>query len=158
VLDDALDRADAVLVDGRARVRELRGTVPESDLAKAIAESANMAIEGDKPRFRLVVEGSPRVLHGLGAAEGTRIAEEARRDAVQHAGADSIEAVLSYGRALNLVVRDDGVGMPPSILATGEKAGHFGLVGMRERAHRIGGRLDVESREGKGSEVSLSIP
>jgi signal transduction histidine kinase len=88
-----------------------------------------------------------------------RIAEEAIRNAVQHAKAKSVEAVLSYGaREVRLVIRDDGVGVPHSILTTGEKAGHYGLIGMRERAQRIGGRLHLSSREGAGTEIALSIP
>jgi signal transduction histidine kinase/ligand-binding sensor domain-containing protein len=158
-LDDALDRADAVLTEGRARVRDLRAKTVEGDLAKAIVEDAHKAIEGDAPRFRLTVEGSPRTLHALVSEEVTRIAEEAIRNVVQHANAKSIEAILSYGGAeLRLTIRDDGVGMPQSLLTTGEKVGHFGLIGMRERAVRIGGHLEVASRETVGTEITLSIP
>jgi signal transduction histidine kinase len=157
-LDNALHRADDVLVEGRARVRELRAISAESDLAKSIVTVAHVAIQGDAPRFDLTVEGSPRPLHALVAEEVARIAEEAIRNAVQHAKATTIEALLSYGGAdLRLTIRDDGAGMRPSILVDG-KSGHFGLIGMRERAQRLGGRLDVTSREGAGTEVGLSIP
>jgi signal transduction histidine kinase/ligand-binding sensor domain-containing protein len=157
-LDEALDRADAVLVDGRARVRGLRTTATEGDLAKAIIECAHNAIAGDNPQFRITVEGSSRALHALVAEEATRIAEEAIRNAVRHADAKAIEVTLSYGAGVGLIVRDDGIGMPQSILSKGEKAGHFGLIGMRERAQRIGARLDVTSREGAGTEIILTIP
>ena len=50
------------------------------------------------------------------------------------------------------------MGMAQSILMAGERDGHFGLIGMRERATRIGGRLDVTSREGGGTEVVLFAP
>src|SRR5262249_13548545 len=96
-LEDALDRADAVLVEGRARVRELRATASEDDLAKAIVENAQKAVVGDTPRFDLTIEGSPRPLHALVAEEVTRVADEAVRNAVQHANAHAIEAILSYG-------------------------------------------------------------
>lgn len=158
-LSDALDRADAVLVEGRARVRELRARDVEGDLAKAIVENAHKAIENDTPEFRLTVEGTPRTLHVLVNEEVTRIADEAVRNAVQHAHAKRIEAILSYGgRELRLIIRDDGVGMPEAVMASGERAGHYGLVGMRERAARIGGRLEVSSREGAGTEIALSLP
>lgn len=158
-LNEALDRADSVLVEGRARVRELRVTTPESDLAKAILACADQIIEGDEPLLQMTVEGMPRTLHALVGEEVTRIAEEAVRNVVRHASAKSIEAVLSYGAGeMRLTIRDDGVGMPPAILTTGERAGHYGLIGMRERAQRIGGRLDVSSREGAGTEIALSIP
>ncbi len=158
-LNEALDRADQVLVEGRARVRDLRMASAEGDLAKAILECADKIIEGDQPRLRIVIEGAPRPLHALVGEEVTRIAEEAIRNAVQHASAQSIDAVLSYGRSeFRLSIRDDGVGMSQAILISGEKAGHYGLIGMRERAQRIGGCTDVRSREGAGTEITLSIP
>jgi len=139
-------------------VRDLRTTVAEGDLAKAIVESAHKGIEGDVPRFFLTVEGSPRALHALVSEEVMRIAEEAIRNAVQHANATTIEAILSYGGAeLRLTLRDDGVGMPQSTPTVGEKVGHYGLIGMRERAARVGGRFEVSSRAGAGTEITLSI-
>jgi signal transduction histidine kinase len=158
-LEDALDRADAVLVEGRARVRELRAEAPGDDLAKAIVDNAHKAMVEDTPRFDLTIEGSPRPLHTLVADEVTRVAEEAIRNALEHAKAHAIEVILSYGRSeLRLSVRDDGVGMSQDVLAAGRREGHYGLVGMQERAARIGARLDVSSGKDAGTEVTLSIP
>jgi nitrate/nitrite-specific signal transduction histidine kinase len=56
-----------------------------------------------------------------------------------------------------LRIRDDGKGIDPRIVAEG-RAGHYGVSGMRERAKRIGGKLDVWSGNGAGTEVELSIP
>jgi hypothetical protein len=49
-------------------------------------------------------------------------------------------------------------GIPPSVLARGGRDGHFGLIGMRERAERIGGTLSIDSGAGKGTDVILTIP
>src|SRR5262249_18747123 len=85
--------------------------------------------------------------------------EEAMRNTVHHANAKVIEALLIYGRReFRLSVRDDGSGIADSVVASGERAGHFGLIGMRERAERIGGRLDGNTREAGGTEVTLSTP
>jgi signal transduction histidine kinase len=158
-LEDALDRADAVLVEGRARVRDLRATGLEGDLAKMIVRKAHEAIDGDMPRFVLTVEGSVRPLHQLATEEACRIAEEAIRNAITHADAKTIEAILSYrASGLHLIVRDDGVGLPGSVLSAGERSGHYGLKGMRERAERVGGRLVISSRSDAGTEVVLTIP
>jgi signal transduction histidine kinase len=54
-------------------------------------------------------------------------------------------------------VRDNGRGIDPGVLRTG-RDGHFGLVGMRERANRIGARLQVMSSASAGTEIELSIP
>jgi signal transduction histidine kinase len=158
LLDDALNQAEGVLVEGRKRVRDLRAADVQGDLAKTIVDAAQKAIDADGPHFVMTVEGVPQALHALVGEEVLRIAEEAVRNAMTHANAKTIDAILSYGRTeLRLIVRDDGVGMSEAILTDG-KAGHFGLIGMRERADRLGGRLAVTSREGAGTEVVLSIP
>lgn len=54
-------------------------------------------------------------------------------------------------------VRDDGKGIDPKVLAGGQQS-HFGLPGMRERAQRIGARLDFWSEMGAGTEVELTVP
>jgi signal transduction histidine kinase len=158
-IDEALDRADDVLVEGRKRVRDLRSEAAETDLAQALLQVAADLVDGDAPRVRLTMEGSPRPLHPIVREEAQRIAEEAVRNACRHAKAQSIDLLLTYGpRHLRLAVRDDGAGMPESVLANGRQAGHFGLVGMRERATRVGGRLDVTSRAPGGTEVTLMLP
>jgi signal transduction histidine kinase/ligand-binding sensor domain-containing protein len=158
-LDESLDRADAVLLEGRARVRDLRVAKSANDLPEALVEAANGAIGGETPRFQLAVEGKLRPLHPAVAEEVVRIAEEAFRNSVQHAQAQSIEAFIAYERGgLKLIMRDDGVGMDGAIVASGERAGHFGLLGMRERASRIGGRITISSRAGAGADVVLFVP
>jgi len=54
-------------------------------------------------------------------------------------------------------VRDNGRGIPASVLAQGGAPGHWGLAGMRERAERIRGLLEIWSRDGAGTEVQLRI-
>ena len=77
----------------------------------------------------------------------------------QHAAATSIEAELSYGYAVLLIrKRDDGAGIDTAVLDAGEKTGHFGLLGMRERARKLGATLDVWSRPGACTEVELRVP
>ncbi len=61
-------------------------------------------------------------------------------------------------RQLQVRIRDDGSGIDPSVLSHEGRAGHWGLTGMRERAQRIGGEMDVWSELGAGTEVELRIP
>jgi signal transduction histidine kinase len=58
---------------------------------------------------------------------------------------------------VQLIVRDDGRGFDKQT-ARNEKAGHFGLVGMRERAEQIGGTLSIQSANGAGTEVVADVP
>jgi nitrate/nitrite-specific signal transduction histidine kinase len=55
-------------------------------------------------------------------------------------------------------IRDDGKGIDRKVLEEGERAGHWGLPGMRERAKRISGQLAVWSEPGVGTEVELNLP
>jgi nitrate/nitrite-specific signal transduction histidine kinase len=57
-----------------------------------------------------------------------------------------------------LRIRDDGKGIDPKVLQEGSRTGHWGLPGIRERAKRIGGRLDFWSEAGAGTEAELAVP
>ena len=55
-------------------------------------------------------------------------------------------------------IRDDGKGIDPKVLEEGGRAGHWGLIGIRERAKRMGAQLDFWSEAGAGTEVRLTVP
>lgn len=158
-LEAALATADDVVVDARNRVRDLRGIEGTNDLC-AIIEQLVAAAPFDPPiPVRIVVEGRPRPLHPLVAAEITRIVREALFNIAHHARASSAEVAIGFeARHLAIRVRDDGVGIPAHVLARGHKEGHFGMMGMRERAERIGGGITISSSPGDGSEISLTLP
>jgi signal transduction histidine kinase len=85
-----------------------------------------------------------------------RIYQELLTNVARHAHATRIDVELAHadGR-LVLDVADNGVGMP--LDQAGTKAA-LGLLGMRERALRLGGRIDISSIHGTGTRVSVSIP
>jgi signal transduction histidine kinase len=87
-----------------------------------------------------------------------RVAQAAVANVVQHAGADTLRVVLSFGkRSVKLVVADDGRGfaVDPDLHSY---AGRWGLLGMRERASQLGGTFAVRSAPGEGTEVTLRLP
>jgi signal transduction histidine kinase len=87
-----------------------------------------------------------------------RIGREALVNAFRHSHAKNIEVELEYTPArLRVLVRDDGCGIDPQVLKSGRE-GHWGLVGMRERAEQIGAKLSVWSRATAGTEIELSVP
>jgi signal transduction histidine kinase/ligand-binding sensor domain-containing protein len=158
-LESALKRADEVIVEGRNRVRGLRVGANSGDPLADLQELADGAGFDPPIPIRIVVEGKPRQVHPLVAAEIRRIAGEALFNIARHARAHSVDVAITYGdRQLGVQMRDDGVGIAPSVLAQGSKEGHFGLVGMRERAERIGGALSIDSSAGKGTDVILTLP
>jgi signal transduction histidine kinase len=91
--------------------------------------------------------------------EAYRIAREAICNAYQHAKASHIETEINFGAVdLTIRVRDDGIGVDSKVLARGERLGHWGLPGMRERSESLGGELHVWSEENAGTEIELRIP
>jgi signal transduction histidine kinase len=88
------------------------------------------------------------------------IVREALHNVERHARADKVRLVLGYdGDDIVLTIDDDGDGfeIPPKLeeLGTG---GHFGVIGMSERAERVGGRLEVESAAGEGCTLRVIVP
>jgi signal transduction histidine kinase len=103
------------------------------------------------------VEGSGLEMHPIVRDEVYRIASEAIRNACSHSGASRLAVELSYVDGLVLRVRDNGNGFNSEGGAE-NTAGHFGLVGMYERAARIRGKLTVSSSPGAGTQVELIVP
>jgi signal transduction histidine kinase/ligand-binding sensor domain-containing protein len=156
----AIDRAQEVLIEARDRVKDLRGSLDvDGDLSKALIEAAR-EISQDRPAtFRVVVVGQPRPLHPLVLDEVYRIGREAIFNAFQHAEATMIEADIAYDRSsFSIRFRDDGQGFDNEGLQGGERQGHWGLRGMRERADRIRARFYIWSRAGSGTEIELTVP
>jgi signal transduction histidine kinase len=88
-----------------------------------------------------------------------RLGREALSNAFRHGHAKSIEAELNYERnQFRVCIRDDGIGIDAEVLSRGSRPGHFGLPGMRERAAKIGGHLDIWSRPGAGTEIEVRVP
>jgi len=84
-----------------------------------------------------------------------RVAEEALNNAARHAHAQTVTVSLRRdSRALRLTVADDGVGFDPEAVPV---EGHYGLVGMRERALLCSGHLEIASAPGKGTTVRLTV-
>lgn len=158
-LEQALDRADQVLAEGRDRVRSLRVADNSDDLERSIRDIVRRLGFAPATRVHLEARGEPRALDPLVHDEVTRIASEALFNIWRHADATRIEIEITFGPAsFTIRLRDNGSGMPAEIVQAGEREGHFGLVGMRERAGGIGGRLSVRSVPGLGTEIGLTIP
>lgn len=89
-----------------------------------------------------------------------RIAQESLSNARRHAHANSVRMTLIYGpKLVTLGIGDDGVGFNlPIKLSDLTGNGHFGLIGMNERAQLIGGRLFCESTPGCGATVIVQAP
>ncbi|HUB28525.1 MAG TPA: two-component regulator propeller domain-containing protein [Terracidiphilus sp.] len=165
VLDEAILGTEEAIQEGRSAIRDLR---PEPAAQRSLPELLNAISrelatahgrDGNAPSYGVVIEGKQQDLSPILQDELYRISREVIRNAFAHAAASNIEVEIRYGQdKLRLRFRDDGKGIDPKILQAGGQSGHFGIPGMRERAQRIGARLDFWSEMGAGTEVELTVP
>ena len=142
---------------------ELRASeLTDSDLPSALKAAARHWAAGSSAAMEVQITGAHPNLPEDVEQNVLRIAQEAVTNAVKHAGAKTVWIDLHLDpRTLQLVVRDDGRGFELSgaFVLVG---GHFGLLGMRERAERLGGSLEVSSEPGdwhrSASERSTRFP
>jgi signal transduction histidine kinase/ligand-binding sensor domain-containing protein len=158
MMEQVLDRADEVLLEGRQSVRDLReeGT-SETELSEALRHCGEELAQNHNSQFSLTIVGEPKPVAPVVFNESYRIAREALINAFQHAQARKIEVEVTYLESgISLRVRDDGMGIDPTTLSKG-RAGHWGLSGMRERAQKIAAKVDIWSQVGAGTEIELTI-
>ncbi len=162
-LGNAIDQAAQAITEGRDAVQGLRDSATQTnDLALAIStlgEELAADSSGQRPAFRVAVEGQSRDLHPILRDEVYKIAAEVLRNAFQHARAKLVEVEIRYDdERFRLRVRDDGKGIDSAILSAQSREGHYGLPGMRERATLIGGKLTIWSEVDAGTEMDLRVP
>jgi len=88
-----------------------------------------------------------------------RVLQEALNNCEKHSGATQVHVVLRQTpEAISLEVRDDGRGFAPGEPGAAVSAAGLGMLGMRERASRLGGTLKVDSAPGHGTRIVLEIP
>jgi signal transduction histidine kinase/streptogramin lyase len=157
-LEKALDHADEVLAETRDRVTELR-TLNIIDLAETLHATGQALATERGIEFVFRQTGAEVRLGPFVNEEIYLVAREALMNALQHANPRRIEIALEQDeRQFRLTVRDDGCGLPEDIAVHGAQRGHWGIRGMRERAARIGARLQIGGRPEGGTEVALSAP
>ena len=145
--------------EARRTVRNLRVfALEQGDLPAALAELAAQSRDGLRLDIEARVTGAPQPLPPKVESHLLRIGQEATTNAIKHARAKTIRLELGYdGGLVRLLIRDDGCGFDAERAAPSE-AGHFGLLGMRERAEKIGGTLTILSAPGKGTTIQVTVP
>ena len=146
----------------RATLDVLRGRdpsmAPDNDLAPApgLDRLAELVESARSAGVNLTVDtvGEPRPLAPAVDVTAYRIVQEALTNVVRHAAGSTARLTVEYRRAcVRLTVRDDG-GTPTE---TGTGRG-YGIVGMTERAHAMGGQLHAGPRAAGGFEVVVQLP
>ena len=151
---------DQALHDVRRLIRDLRPIYLEELGLRAAVEMLADATQASGLPVTLEVSGTEQRLPANAELAVYRIAQEALNNVVRHGRATEVCLGLDYrADGTVLTVEDDGVGFAapesPGALAV---HGHFGLIGMHERAVRLGGRLTIASQPGHGARISAFIP
>ncbi len=158
---DTIEMAESMLrvcrEESRASIQDLRGGILEKmDLPNAIEHLLAPRMTESPAHLKLEVEGVRRRLTLFAEHQLLRLVTEAASNAMQHAAPSHIWINLTYlPDRLLIRIRDDGCGFEPSEV---ERMGHFGVRGMYERANRLNGTLQLESRLGEGTTIVLSMP
>lgn len=163
LMHQALDRAESVLEEGRDRLQGLR-QIDTSDLERAVRRLIAEQPFAAATQIGVSSHGQRRQLRPDLVDEVLCILGEALFNAARHAGARHVAVRIDYGRRwLEITVRDDGVGLamaraaPASPTEIGRSGGHFGILGMRERAQRVGAQFRIHGHSGLGTFVSLRV-
>jgi PAS domain S-box-containing protein len=149
---EAMKRAVAGL---RGAIYDLRlESTRERSLVRAVASivELNRQIGGDCEFELIVDDGFPAGISGEAGVEVVRVVQEALANVRRHSGAEHAVVTLGVaGGEILVEVEDDGRGFGP------QTTFGMGLTGMRERVVALGGKLEVEGREGAGTRVFLRV-
>ena len=151
--------AQKTLAEARHAVWDLRSpALAGGDFPTALRSAAEDCVRGTGLALEHEVVGSPRSVDPALEAVAVRVVQEAIANVVKHAAARTVRVRLAFKpRGVRLSVSDDGRGftVEPDFRTSG---GHWGLLGMRERATQIRGELRVRSTPGQGTDIVLLAP
>lgn len=151
----ATAEAASALEERLARLAPVDGEHPLPEAIRDLLHRSPVA-----PHAHVVVFGKARYLSHEADLAAYRVVEAALDNSSRHGRALHVEVVLSYHRdRVSVVIKDDGDGF--DVVATEARLGRargLGLIEMYERARIAGGRLEVRSQTGAGTEVHLTLP
>lgn len=173
MLQDSLRRGDlAEAEEELARIREgiqesyddvrellahFRMRVVDGDVNSAVAGALEKFEEQTGIATELARDSEDGELPSRNTIQILHIVQEALSNVRKHAAATRVRVAIERNGRCAIVVQDNGRGFDPD-LADLDSDMHVGLSIMRERAHRIGGHFDIQSKLGQGTTVTLVLP
>ena len=155
IVQETMEQARSTLTDARRVIDDLR-TTRTLELGEAARQEAGHFITATG--IPCEVEISCPVSPSIAITEaGIRAITEGLTNIARHARATNTWLKISFldeRNELEIALRDDGVGFNPEEV----EVGHYGLLGMRERVRLAGGRLEVHSEAGKGTQLVIRFP
>lgn len=156
-LQRILALAERMSREAREVVGIIRASATVDDVVGAVETTAREAAAHAPVTLSMTVAGRMKRVRPRVQDAVVRLTREAVTNVVKHADATTVLLVLEFlPRTFRVSIKDDGKGFTPSTsLAT---TGHFGLIGMRERAREVNGALDLRSDPGNGTVVTVEVP
>ncbi|MDR1915924.1 MAG: sensor histidine kinase [Synergistaceae bacterium] len=148
------------LVDFRAFLIQLQPLGLEKGLGRAITRLAENYRERHGVNFEVDSTQDEDSFPSVLRSNVFRIVQEAASNALRHGGAKHIKVKYGYtDRDLTLVIEDDGCGFDvDSGKMSAAERGSYGLANMSERVHFVNGTLNIESKIGNGTRITLRVP
>jgi len=159
LLDSARSQIASTVDEARLAIWNLRKNESASLQIELLLENMAQQISHvSHVPVRFEVSGRPFPLDRAVGHVVLMVAREAVYNAVHHAQPQEVCIRVSFeANSMRMHIFDDGCGFDPAeVLAA--KTEHFGLVGIRERIETVGGRFDLESAPGKGTQLSVELP
>lgn len=157
VVQQAMTRARATITEARAAIEDLRAETQDG-------QSFSHAVQAEIQRFTSATGIScacslpetlllPPALH----EHLLRLVAEGLMNIARHAQATSARVCANCDQqGLTFEIGDNGIGFDPE--AAARQAGHYGLLGLRERARLLQGQLQIITAPGEGTTISLHLP
>jgi two-component system, NarL family, sensor histidine kinase YdfH len=153
IVEQTLTRARGTLAESRAAIDNLRAA--PANLAESVREHVNRFSQATGIPCELDLSSQENQLSAEVAAHALSILSEALANITRHAQATQVHVrFLAQKNELEMEIRDDGKGFDVNEQIS---TGHYGLLGMRERARLTGGKLNVESNPQTGTTVRFLV-
>jgi signal transduction histidine kinase len=159
-LRDLITGAQRLVLQLQSGARSFVWNLRESSVVSPpLAEAIRAAVAGSTAGRQLEIRtiGAAHRLPESIAHELLRVAQEASTNAVKHGHAQHITITLDFTNAdrMRLVIEDDGMGFDAQASVP---AGHFGLLGIRERMQKLSGECQLRSAPNHGATVEVTVP
>lgn len=159
-LSNVLDNIRNVISNTRKMIYNLRPMSVDDIGIDVTLKHAIAKIEQEWNRkIEYIIIGKPFHVKPVVALSLLRIMQEACTNALKYADAKEICVVLEYTENdISLVIEDDGIGFNTKKKVAKTKNSGFGLSIMKERVHLLSGEIQIKSKEGKGTTISIRVP
>jgi NarL family two-component system sensor histidine kinase YdfH len=157
IVQQAMGRARATLTDARRAIQDLRAEdTPTKELSEIVREEVDRFKQATGIPCHLVLS-LPNQIPSTTKETAQRAVAEGLTNVARHAQANQVWLSFKEKEGkLEVCVRDNGIGFETSKIM--DIAGHYGLIGLRERARLAGGMFEVTSVTGEGTTLTLYLP